>query len=208
MYPMHSPAMVQSYFEHYVIAGGWAMVLLVPASVVVLATIIRALFALRGSRFSSATAPRDVSTHTAAVAERLRARSRQFGKLAADDISTEIDLEIVELYSIVQPLPAITVLAPIVGMLASVLRIMAAQRQLAGSHSVESMALAVEGSLVPLVWGLSVAGVSYLSYAIFRARLYFCESRLLRPMVEESVRSEIKPSISLRPHAAEAEEDQ
>jgi hypothetical protein len=181
--PDQSREMVQSYFEHYVLAGGWAMLLLIPASVLAVAIVVRGVIAMRSGNFAESTKGTE-PTRTMEVIARLEALSDTHKTVTAEDVRAESWREVIDLYSLLQPLPTIAFLAPLVGLLASTFRVMAAQRQVASAASIEPLAAAVEGALIPMVWGIGVACIAYAGYAALKARLYYCERNLLVPRVE------------------------
>lgn len=172
------------------------MLLLVPASVVTVAAIVRAGLALRRGELE----PGDAQRHTVAPVQRIAFRLEQIrertGALTAEDVRAEVMLEAVRLYAMLQPLVAVFVLSPLVGLLGSITGVMAANLDLAGGGSPEALAAAVERALVPGFWGVLISGVAYAGYVLLRARLYHCERTFLMPGAEEAAVRLTKPLLA------------
>jgi biopolymer transport protein ExbB/TolQ len=169
-----------------VLRGGWAMLLIIPMSVVALAAILRAAAAYRREQIAGEAREK---TSVTRVTARLAALREQFSAITAEDVRSEITRELLELYSLLQPLPAIFILAPIVGAAGSITRLMVTMLAIGRGGSVERLSLAVEAALVPLFWGVVVAGFAYLGWALLKARLFYCERYYLRPAIEEAAQS-------------------
>lgn len=179
---------MQSYFEHFVVAGGWAMLLLVPASMVALASFFRALLAYRWVAVAGGQ-----QSKAAEVVARLSDLRSRHGNLSAEDIRAEIRTGVNDLYALLQPLIAVFVAAPLVGIVGSITLLMAANLDVASGGGVDRLAANYERALVPLLWGTAISALSYLGYAVLKARLYHCERNLLTPAVEEGVSSFATP---------------
>ena len=193
--------MLQSYFEHYVLGGGWAMLILVPASVVVVAVLVRGLLSLREKEFTSPSA----FNRANAVVARLRQIIERHKNLTAEDVRAETSREILDVYAGFQPLVLITFVAPLIGLLASVLRLMAAQRTVASTGSIEPLAAATEQALIPMAWGVGVACLAYAAFVLLRSRLYYVERELLVPAAERAAGELTSTPILKRAAKSDAE---
>lgn len=173
---------METYFDHYVLAGGWAMLFLIPASVVTIGAAFRALLALR----LDALAGERNDSSAARVAARLRELHERHGTVSADDIRAEVDGEALRLFALLQPISAMAALAPLAGILGSVTSLMAANNEAARRGSADFLPALVERALIPTMWGLGIALLATACYTALRARLYYCERRWLRPAAERA----------------------
>ena len=189
--------MIETYLEHYVIGGGWAMLVLLPASMLAVTLIVRGWLLLNRSHIAGTaaaegagtgpdTTPRGLGADTATgrVIVRLRELHARTGEVSPDDVRAEISSETVALYSQFHLLVALYVLAPLVGLLGSLTAIMSANLDVVAGGGAERLAAAVERALVPTLWGVGVACVAYAGFAVLRARLFLVERRTLLPLVE------------------------
>lgn len=178
--------MIANYFDHYVLGGGWAMLILIPASVVALAAILRAalLFrtvALMGGRGGADDCP------AARLVSRLKALRESAGNLTAGDARIEVQAETLRMYAMLQPLAAMFVLSPLAGLLGSITAIMNANLDAARGGNAEALAAAIERALIPAMWGVAIAAAAYTGFAFLRARLFYCEDKLLAPLAMQLV---------------------
>lgn len=156
------------------------MLLLIPASVVTVAAALRAALALR----RDAVAGEGTDSSVRQVEARLRELHHRHGTLTAADVRAEADAETLRLFALLQPLSAMAALAPLAGLLGSVTALMAANADAARRGGNELLAAAVERALVPSFWGVGVAAVATAAYLMLRARLYVCETQIIRPAAE------------------------
>lgn len=195
---------MQSYFEHYVLRGGWAMLLIVPMSVVALAAMIRAALAYRRGQIA---ARGDARSAASRISSRLAVLQEEYKTITAEDVRAETTNEVLDLYALLQPLPAIFILAPVVGAIGSITHLMATMLAISRGGSVERLSQAAEAALVPLFWGVAVSAFAYLGWAVLRARLFYCERHYLRPSAEKAasdLRSSAPPRRRESPPLAEA----
>lgn len=158
------------------------MLLLLPASVVAVATFIRGILLLRGSQWDGG---RD--TITAKLRSSLTDRTTAGEKLTQEDARDAADDEALALYSALLPLQIVFVLAPLVGLVGTVWAMISAYLTVARTGATELLASAMEQALIPTMWGLGIAIFSYAAFAVLRARLYYCEQHYLRPAARGSV---------------------
>ena len=156
------------------------MLLLIPASVVTVAAGLRAALALR----HEAVAGERADSAARQVEARLRELHRRHGTLTAADVRAEVDAETLRLFSLLQPLSAMAALAPLAGLLGSLTALISANADAARRGDSELLAAAVERALIPTFWGVGVAAVATAAYLVLRARLYICETHLIRPAAE------------------------
>lgn len=167
---------METYFQHYVLNGGWAMLLLIPASVVTLAAILRGFILLYGRGACNEA--------VANIQERLSTIAGHGTKPTTEDVRAEVAGETLELYSAIQPLATMYVLTPLIGLLGSVTQVMNANVTLKSGTSAEKVGAALEAALVPTMWGLGIAVVAYAGFALLRSRLFRCERTNIMPRAE------------------------
>ncbi|MCX7718947.1 MAG: hypothetical protein N2111_11195 [Candidatus Sumerlaeaceae bacterium] len=160
----------RSFFEHYVLGGGWSMLLLVPALVVALFAGVRGLLAVRGVRRYGAEM----------VASRLTQLFDRHGSLSPQDVRAEVAAVVNDLCTLLLPLQAVFILAPLAAVAGSVWRVMTASVAVAGGR-VEPFAAEVEQALVPLVWGVGIAALAYTFYLVNRIAILALERDVLVP---------------------------
>lgn len=148
------------------------MLLLAPASVVALATILRG-FAQVNRRAGLALSARVRATVLAQY-------HRSGGRLSITDARTFAAESALGLYSILQPLPAIYAIAPIVGALGSVAALSRAWNSPRSLQS-QRLAEALNHAFIPLGWGLLISLIAIAGYAILRARVFWVEQTILSP---------------------------
>ena len=161
------------------------MLVLIPASVVALASCLRAWAAT--TRRAVAAETDAVDTAAGRVLARLRVTRDSFGAITAQDVREEIADEVLDLYSLLQPLVVVLVGAPLVGALGSVAGMMVALRASAAAGAAEPLAAAAERALIPSVWGVGLALAAFLMWAWLRARLAARERDDLAPAVDAGV---------------------
>ena len=178
------------------------MLVLIPASVVALAACLRAWAATTRGAVSGGESADD--TAAGRVLARLRAKRDSFGAITAQDVREEIADEVLDLYSMLQPLVVVFVGAPLVGALGSVAGMMAALRVSAAAGAVEPLAAAAERALIPSAWGVGVALAAFLMWAWLRARLAAREREDLEPAVQAGMADVVAPK---QPFVRRREED-
>lgn len=138
------------------------MLLLVPASVLSVATALRSAWVMRSGNI------RDVSRQLPALDDPARADRAYAAAL--------------QLYGTLQPLAAMYVLAPLIGLLGCLTTLIPVQAQLLtpGARQIESLTLAYQHALIPPFWGVAVATFSYAAFALLRARVFRIEMELHR----------------------------
>lgn len=154
--------MSESILAHYVLDGGWSMLLLLPASVVSVAAALRSAWMMRG------TAVLDIARQLPAHDDPLRPERAYAAAL--------------QLYGTLQPLVAMYVLSPLIGLLGSLTTLIPVQSHLLtpGARQVESLHAAYQHALIPPFWGVAIAAFSYAAFALLRARVFRVETELLR----------------------------
>lgn len=167
-----SLAMPNNLFQHYVMGGGWVMLLLLPASIVAVATIFRVSARLWGrpvqqlaNELRAVVLAHKIQSPTALTLTDARV-------LAADSAMT--------LYVTLQPLSAIYAVAPMLGALGTAWALGRVWRGPASLQN-KNLAAALEQAFVPLGWGLAVGLLAITGYAILRARLVRIEQEILAP---------------------------
>jgi biopolymer transport protein ExbB/TolQ len=134
------------------------MLLLVPASVVSVACALRCAWLFRGTNVQS-------------TAQQLHPALSP-----ADRACTAV----LQLYATLQPLTAMYVLAPLIGMLGSLTSLIPLQARLLspGARDLEALTHTYQQALIPTFWGVAIAAFSYAAFALLRARLFRAEQEL------------------------------
>lgn len=138
------------------------MLLLVPASVVTVAAALRSAWILRDSNL-----------------KRLASELPEADGAARSEASYSAALQ---LYGTLQPLTAVYILAPLVGLAGSFsgLIMLSANMSEPGMRQLQQLARSYQAALIPPFWGVTIAAVSYAAFAILRARIFRAETELFR----------------------------
>ena len=205
---MADAAMVQTLFERYVVNGGIMMVALIPTSIIALALAVQGAINLRLSR----TAPRDLIDAARGLEtpedlslfrERLEqedsslarvtrallkdAEDRSRGLPTPEERADRIAEEVEHLYVRYNGLGVIYTVAPLMGLLGTILGMMRTFYNFAVREE-RSVALLSEGineALVTTMWGLFIAIPAYLVVMMLRSKIYHYGAEILPPTVEE-----------------------
>jgi len=145
--------MEKSILARYVLDGGWTMVLLLPAAVAAVATALRAGWVLRRAN--------------------VRAIADQLYRSDDADSAAIAYAAALRLYGALQPLSALYVLAPLLGMLGSLVVLLSNESGLAVAD--------LRRAILPPVWGVGIAIFSYLCFVLLRARLVAVERDIFLP---------------------------
>ena len=150
--------------------GGWAMFVLVPASIVALATILRVGILLWGKSVRKLAA----EVQTTVVAQ------KRHGPMSMTDARIIAMDQALNVYVALQPLALIYTVAPIIGALGTTWALGKVWR---GPVSLQAryLASALEHAFMPLGWGLCVALLAITGYALLKARLATVERYILTP---------------------------
>lgn len=163
--------MGRNLFEHYVLGGGWAMFILVPASVVAVATLFRAMMLVsRGA----------VARLTAEVRATVMAQRSAGRPVSLTDARTVAADGALRLFAAIQPLGFVYSIAPFAGA-AGTLWALLGVWQSSAQLSPRYMALALEHAFVPLGWGLVIALFSIASFGLLKSRIISIELEALAP---------------------------
>lgn len=176
---------MESYFDHYVLGGGWAMALLLPAGLIALSAFVRAWLAIAHAGAADAA---DEGSPARRISDRLRTLHARHATLTADDVRAEAASEALHLVATLQPLAAAAALAPLAGALGTLTALMQAHadasRSGAAAGTVDWLPSAVERAMVPSLWGMAIALAATAGHALLRARVWRVESRVLIPVAE------------------------
>jgi biopolymer transport protein ExbB/TolQ len=142
------------------------MLLLIPASVVAVGIVLRNLWALRWSALQAraaelVTAPRNATA---------------FSSISGEGVEPEI----LKMCAYLQPLSALFVLAPLAGLLGSLIQLSELFERLEGGLALsQSQAATIfRGALLPAIWGTVLSAFCYAWYAVFRSRILSAEEEL------------------------------
>ena len=197
---------IQNALQRYVIEGGVVMIALVPCSFLAVGFIIRGLINLRrGAVMPSvviqairAASPDMLNTAVGELAERRpcalsRLLARTLKRVRSghyhheETLSELVSEEIAVLYHRNSQLAVIYTVAPLLGLLGTVLGMMKTFWQFSQSKepSVGLLAIGFNEALITTMWGLFIAVPSYIFLAIFRNRLFRYEQDYLPALVQE-----------------------
>ncbi|HMZ50768.1 MAG TPA: MotA/TolQ/ExbB proton channel family protein [Candidatus Sumerlaeota bacterium] len=190
---------MQSLFQQWVVAGGVAMVALVPCLILSLAFAVQGILSLRRSqmapedfvdRLREAANQSGVAAARAAleedhsrIAEIVRSVDAQLrrnpgsdsGALLRDEAESECDL----LLQQNSPLALIVRIAPQLGLIGTLVGLHGAfAMHGSGSPDGKALAAAIGGALVPMVWGVVIAFISHLAHYMIQLRIAGYEQSL------------------------------
>lgn len=152
------------------------MILLLPVSVVALAT------TLRGFSVLSAKSVSLMENQVCESVEKSFNANRQLTVTDVRDIAYDKALSV---YSIIQPLSILYSIAPIIGVLGSVVTLMTGNMKFGKSGDIVKLSESLENSFIPCIWGIGIALVSLLGFGFLKSRLFKIESQVLVPVALE-----------------------
>ena len=199
---------MESYLHRFVLAGGVMMVFLLPCSVVAVALIFHGLIDLRRERVMPSRVDsdfRDAGDPSArdGLREKLRNRSEsplarvclrllpwvgmhgETWDLTVQQVTSE---EIAPLYQRHGYLAVVYGVAPLMGLLGTILGMISTFYEFSAPGSAQSVAELSKGineALVTTMWGLMIAVPAYLFLSLFRQKLYRYENDLIPARVRE-----------------------
>lgn len=154
------------------------MLLLIPASVVVVATILRMVARLWGD------SPRRLAAETRGAVIAYRQRAGSLSIADARTIAMDVAMSV---YTGLQPLAAIYAIAPLVGALGTAWSLGRVWRSPSSLRN-KNLQAALEQAFVPLGWGLLIGLIAATGYAILRARLVSIERNVLAPAAIDALK--------------------
>jgi len=192
---------VETYFERYVASGGIMMYFLIPCSFFALWFAIQGLINLRRARvaperirtlLASCEKSRDAAPFRQMVEKDESTLSRVLRRLmeirpmpSAEewrDIAAEfINEEVSRLYHKNNQLSVIYTIAPLLGLLGTILGMMDTFYIFAMSdqHSIAQLSRGINQALVTTLWGLSIAIPSFVVLYLLKQKLFYYETSLL-----------------------------
>jgi hypothetical protein len=173
--------MLETYLTHYVLDGGWAMLLLIPASVVVIASIIRMMIMIQPASL------RKPDGAVSRVNASLDALIEQFGELKPDDVRQQVESEMLRFIAMLQPLNLISVCAPLTGLLGAITIMMAAFLEQANGGSAQLLSAALERSLIAPMWATAIAIISYAGLITLRYFIFKAEQNIVAPAARKHI---------------------
>jgi biopolymer transport protein ExbB len=200
---------METYFDRYVVAGGIMMFLLVPTAFLAIAFIVQGFINLRkgrvmpelllersrslktkGERADFVEALGRARSAAARCVVKLIERREKSGSGAEADVMTDaVEEEVARLYHQNSQLAVIYPVAPLMGLLGTIIGMMKAfyEFSVLQEHSIEQLSQGINEALVTTMWGLFIAIPAFVFLSIFRHRLYRYEADLLPGMVREIV---------------------
>lgn len=199
---------METLFETYVLDGGPLMVVLLLCSLILLTVVIRDLIRFQPARVLPPDLLRDAEkwrpdTDRRQVAERLRAERSPLGRVLAyalekhnervlieeappassDLIEDATELVADDLYEDLGPLSTIYTVAPLLGLLGTILGMMSAFREYARAADRDLSVLSdgIQQALVTTLWGLAISILAYIAARYFERRIRRFEREVLPP---------------------------
>ncbi len=205
---------METYLETYVIAGGPLMIVLILGSIALVATVVQAMVNLSRARvippavLKLARAVRNKNDRIAFVREigalssplanslRLTFKSidiragnhphkRQIEPVVTASVATTAD----DMFDIVGRLSTLYTVAPLVGLLGTILGMMQAFSEFGAAQDKDLSLLSagIQQALVTTLWGLGIATVAYISAQIFQTRIQRFERNDLPETIHEII---------------------
>ena len=206
---------METYFERYVLSGGVMMYFLIPCSFFALWFSIQGLINLRRARvvpsrilslLTSCEKSRNASPFKEMIQKDESALSRVMRRLMEirplppaeemHDIAAEfINEEVSRLYHKNNQLAVIYTVAPLLGLLGTIIGMMDTFYifGMSEQHSIAQLSRGINQALVTTLWGLSIAIPSFVVLYLFKQKLFYYETSLL----PETVKNLIKRMVSL-----------
>ncbi|MCD6386134.1 MotA/TolQ/ExbB proton channel family protein [Candidatus Sumerlaeota bacterium] len=200
---------METYFQRYILAGGVMMFFLIPCSLFAIAYIVQGLINLRRSKLIPAELapllkgePSDTNIENlkqflatdesvlGRIIQRILHNSsgsqlstRQLNDITADEIS--------RLYQRNSQLTVIYTVAPLLGLLGTILGMMKSFYLFSTTTnpSVAQLSYGINEALVTTMWGLFIAIPSFLVVNIFRYRLLKYQREILPELAEKIIRT-------------------
>lgn len=176
--------MAETLFHKYILGGGWVMVLLVPASIVCLATFFHAASRLWGR--NPGKLAEDVRATVLDQRRRIALTLTDARVIAADTAAT--------VYSGLQPLSVIYSIAPLLGATGTAWAFIQIWQGQPASLQGRNIGPTLENAFIPLGWGLVVGLIAITCYAILRARLVHVEQKIFAPAAIAALDEDV-PSV-------------
>ncbi len=199
---------MQTYFDRYIVAGGILMALLLPLSVVALGYIITGFIYLRRSRVS----PRglvETAKGVSSQAEYLAFRQslprfpHPLARLALasmdaaehgepwepDSNPAPLDHIVDKLYHSLSPLATIYTVAPLLGLLGTILGMIQTFVNFVGQRDIDVLSQGISVALVTTMWGLIIAIPAYVFTSVLRAKVFAYEKDILPEDLGEIMRA-------------------
>lgn len=200
------PADLSSYLDRFVVAGGIIMFVLVPLSIISLGMIVQGFVRLRNGRVapqSLVDTAKKVSSaeeygafrqsligHGAALAHATLDHLKSWEKgrpMDLDENPAPIEMAVDRLYQSLTLLGTIYTVAPLLGLLGTIMGMMDCFYEFANNaeRDMRLLTVGINEALVTTMWGLSIAIPTYVFAAILRGRVFRYErDRIPEALIE------------------------
>lgn len=216
---------METYFETYILDGGPLMAVLILCSLVLVGSIVQAMVRLRPKRIVPAGVleaagkttnkndqlgfARDLNQQSSPLARALsmtlkgldvrsghRPHRRQVEPLVEESVAHVVD----DLYEEIGTFSTIYTIAPLLGLLGTILGMMNAFREFASQveKDLSLLSQGIQEALVTTLWGLGIAISAYITAQVFQSKIRRYERGALPDQVHEVV-------AALFTHAAQSE---
>lgn len=202
---------METLFETYVLDGGPLMVVLLLCSLILLTVVIRDLFRFQPGRVLPPSLLDEAArwrpdSDMKQVAERLKADRSPLGRVlayalekrnervlleetppvASDLVEEATELVADDLYEDLGPLSTIYTVAPLLGLLGTILGMMSAFREYAnvGERDLSALSDGIQQALVTTLWGLAISILAYIAARYFERRIRRFEREILPPRAQ------------------------
>ncbi|MFH0792987.1 MAG: MotA/TolQ/ExbB proton channel family protein [bacterium] len=205
---MADAAMIETLFERYVVNGGIMMVALIPTSFIAVALAVQGAIDLRRARTAPKSlidaargleTPEDLSVfrerleqEESSLARVTRAllkdaEDRGRGLPTPEERADRVAEEVERLYVRHNGLGVVYTVAPLMGLLGTILGMMRTFYDFAvrEERSVAMLSEGINEALVTTMWGLFIAIPAYLVVTMLRSKIYRYGAEILPPNVEE-----------------------
>lgn len=198
---------MESFFDRYVLSGGIIMAFLIPCSFLACYFIVQGLINLRRQRIAphdlismakSCNAPESQQKLISAIRMRRSSLAIIFDKLLVhftktseledeDVVSDVVEEETTRLYHKNSQLAVIYTIAPLLGLLGTILGMMRSfyEFSVTETRSVAQLSEGINEALVTTMWGLFIAIPSFIMLSIFKHRLFYYETELLPRVIKD-----------------------
>ena len=195
---------MQSYFDQYIQAGGVMMFVLIPLSALTLGFILQGFISLRPSRIvpqglvdaaKGVTTPTDYAAFRQGLPSLPHILARvTLGYLEAaekgepchpEENPGPLDAAVDQMYHQITPLGVIYTIAPLIGLLGTILGMMNTFLAFQLNQDIEVLSEGIMKALVTTMWGLMIAIPAYVFAAVLRNKIFDYEKNAIPAAVVE-----------------------
>lgn len=154
------------------------MLLLLPASIVALATVLRVLSILSSG---------SVKKLSEEMENNIKASYEQNKNLTSSDARDFAYDKALSVYGMLQPLTVVYAVAPLIGALGTVFSIVDSNARFGRSGDFMKLSEGIENSIIPCIWGIGIALFAVVSFGLLKSRLFKIEVGVLVPLALQTL---------------------